>query len=57
MRWNSYRDGNTRVARGFAWLPTRFPNGVTVWLEFYSCVERYRLDIEGGRWIRGEVLP
>ncbi len=56
MRWNSTLPGELRSVRKFAWLPTECHNGVTVWLELYTSVERYEIGFEREGWFLVERI-
>lgn len=49
MRWKTktnpespFKHSDIRVVTRFALLPTKRPDGVTIWLEFYSQMQMYR---------------
>lgn len=41
MKYKTGIPGETRIVRGFAFLPVRCDDGVAVWLEWYWRLEQY----------------
>jgi hypothetical protein len=46
MKWYSGKAGDMRVESGFALLPVTLSSGVTVWLQRFWMVQRFR----GNKW-------
>ncbi len=54
MIWKTYRysEGDHRVRKLFAWLPTRVAGGYTLWLQFYKVEEVFQCFPDGCRWVK-----